>query len=271
MIIKSKVADRKQLVKELCTRLQEEAKYQGAPGFCYQVGIYTVLKNGDLEVDEEKANPDFIRELIAQGLIEEETPEESEETITISIPMDGHTPRSITNLINIFCSREKLINKSVGCSHAFCMNKAFADSLDRNLPETIDELLTRMDEAGGRDINRGLSFKEDSITFTGFPFTQDSGLIKAYMEFAELINKSALEHKRVVKGKCPASNEKYSFRVWLLSLGMVGEQYKETRKLLLKNLPGNTAFRTPEQAEAFKDKMKAKRKEERSCSEYQAL
>ena len=38
-------------------------------------------------------------------------------------------------------------------------------------------------------------------------------------------------------------NEKFAFRVFLIRLGFVGDDYKAARKILLKNLPGNSAFR----------------------------
>lgn len=38
-------------------------------------------------------------------------------------------------------------------------------------------------------------------------------------------------------------NEKYTFRCFLLRLGMIGTEYKITRKILLRNLTGNSAFR----------------------------
>ena len=40
-----------------------------------------------------------------------------------------------------------------------------------------------------------------------------------------------------------AENEKFSFRIWLLGLGMKGEEYKTARRILLAPLKGNTAFR----------------------------
>ena len=38
-------------------------------------------------------------------------------------------------------------------------------------------------------------------------------------------------------------NEKYTFRCFLLRLGIIGAEYKTTRKILLRNLTGNSAFR----------------------------
>lgn len=41
----------------------------------------------------------------------------------------------------------------------------------------------------------------------------------------------------------PVDNEKYAFRCFLLRLGFIGEEYKEARKILLKNLTGNGAWK----------------------------
>ena len=85
------------------------------------------------------------------------------------------------------------------------------------------------------------------------------------------MNQMALAQKRVLKDKFHSSNEKYAFRCWLVRLGMVGDDYKVTRKILLSNMPGNSAFRTEDQKEAAIEKLKAKKGEEKKCSEYQTL
>lgn len=38
-------------------------------------------------------------------------------------------------------------------------------------------------------------------------------------------------------------NEKYNFRCFLFRLGLIGPEYKSTRKILLQNLEGSFAFR----------------------------
>jgi CRISPR/Cas system-associated protein endoribonuclease Cas2 len=42
----------------------------------------------------------------------------------------------------------------------------------------------------------------------------------------------------------PTDNEKYAFRCFLLRLGFIGSEYKTYRKILLKNLTGNSAFKS---------------------------
>ena len=52
------------------------------------------------------------------------------------------------------------------------------------------------------------------------------------------------------------TNEKYSFRVWLTSIGMNGKEYGAARAELLMNFKGDGAFRTPEQRAAFYERRK---------------
>ena len=45
-------------------------------------------------------------------------------------------------------------------------------------------------------------------------------------------------------------NDKYAFRCFLLRLGFIGDEYKIARKVLLRNLTGNSAFRYGDQGRA---------------------
>ena len=59
----------------------------------------------------------------------------------------------------------------------------------------------------------------------------------------EALCKTAKQRKRITAKERPVENEKFTFRVFLIQLGFVGDEYKAARKILLKNLPGNSAFR----------------------------
>ena len=58
-----------------------------------------------------------------------------------------------------------------------------------------------------------------------------------------LMYKTAQERRYVTFRPKTTTNEKYTFRTWLLSLGMKGEGYKAARKELLKELAVNSAFK----------------------------
>ena len=61
--------------------------------------------------------------------------------------------------------------------------------------------------------------------------------------------------KSARKTKTQSENEKYTFRTWLLRLGLIGEEFKTARHHLLKNLDGNIAWKDPAQAEKQKQRL----------------
>ena len=79
------------------------------------------------------------------------------------------------------------------------------------------------------------------------------------MKLAAAMNKMAMTQKRVQAKSVDDSNEKYALRIWLIRLGMNGDEYKEDRKRLMANLTGHTAFRSEEEKERWTAKQTAKR------------
>ena len=77
--------------------------------------------------------------------------------------------------------------------------------------------------------------------------------------------------KGASRTKTQSPNEKYTFRTWLLRLGLIGNEFKTARQHLLKNLDGNIAWRDPAQAEAQKERLAAKRLAEQQTEEQETL
>ena len=50
-------------------------------------------------------------------------------------------------------------------------------------------------------------------------------------------------------------NEKYTFRCFLLRLGFIGNEYKQSRKILLRNLSGSSAFKSGAAKEVANDEI----------------
>ena len=75
--------------------------------------------------------------------------------------------------------------------------------------------------------------------------------------------------KSASRVKTHPENEKYTFRTWLLRLGLIGDEFKTARQHLLKNLEGNIAWRDPAQAEAQKERLAAKRLAEQQAEEQE--
>ena len=84
---------------------------------------------------------------------------------------------------------------------------------------------------------------EEKINFTWFPYTTDSDEIAAYTQFISRLCDMARDAKRVLSKPTETDNDKYAFRCFLLRLGFIGKEYKTARKILLRNLTGNSAFR----------------------------
>ena len=69
------------------------------------------------------------------------------------------------------------------------------------------------------------------------------GATMAYAQFVAGLADLAWRQKRVSKNPVTTDNDRFTFRTFLIRLGMVGEEYKKARKILLRNLAGNSAFR----------------------------
>jgi hypothetical protein len=98
------------------------------------------------------------------------------------------------------------------------------------------------------------AFLTENITITeeggnlGFPWFTLTGDGKESMVFMRFVTKLlalAKRAQRVNGGPAKTvANEAYAFRCWLLRLGYIGDEYKEDRKILMRNFTkGSSAFR----------------------------
>ena len=109
--------------------------------------------------------------------------------------------------------------------------------------------LTKLLKAKGRLIRKALAVDKLSIEVTDstvkFPWFSECGTdeCKAYTHFISALCELAANAKRVTAKEKETDNDKYAFRCFLLRLGFIGSEYKEERKILLRNLTGSSAFR----------------------------
>ncbi len=228
---------RKAMVAVMRDVLQDTTRYLGAPSFAFQVGAYTVDKNGSVtcpdETDEAQIEM-LIRELAHDGFIGERVGEAAKpaepktvepdqlkketprtvypDRLAIELPKDGMTPTTMENLRRLVASKETLLKKALDTD---------------NLPITEHS---------------------DRIEFGWFRPTDDQAEIAAYYQLTQGLCELAQTQKRVSATEQEVENEKYAFRCFLLRLGFIGAEYKDARKILLKNLSGNAAFRTAREA-----------------------
>lgn len=295
MRFEKNIEERKVLVKRLGELTGIAPHYTKVPRCAYEIGAYTVERDGSLTVEEDAAESGILATLKEEGLIkdtegileaspeenaeaaqqeqteemmpEEETPDTAREEpleMAVSLPMGGHTGNSLRNLMNMIYSRGSLLGKATGGN--FHVEKELVDALqeDSCIATVQGFLKTMTDYTEAHGGIEGLKITEEQISFTGFPVPADKAHADAFCQLAALMNGMALSQKRIQAKEVNSDNEKYAFRIWLLRLGMNGDDYKSTRKVLMENLGGHAAFRTPEEAEKAKVKNKAKREAQKT-------
>lgn len=194
---------RKELADHIGEALGAIPRYLGVPTCNYQIGDCILERDGMLTLPDNIDSAALFNHLKERGW-------ESDETITdhltISVPRDTLPDAKIEILEQIIAGKESLLKKAIG----------------------TDTLIVKI--------------SEDGVSFPWFPFTQNFDEIRAYTELITRLCEMANRQKRTGAVK-ETDNEKYTFRSFLLRLGMIGAEYKITRKILLRNLTGNSAFR----------------------------
>lgn len=115
------------------------------------------------------------------------------------------------------------------------------DGLSR-LEALIESKETLLKKAIGTD-NLRIEESDGKISFPWFrtDVTDDERL--AYLQLCSALYALAKNAKRVNGHDHEVENEKYAFRCFLLRLGFIGDDYKMSRKVLLRNFTGSSAFK----------------------------
>lgn len=194
---------RKGLVKAVGEILGVTPRYLGAPSFCYEVGKILIDRDGVLSAPDDMNADELVDDFKGKGFVLEHQPER----FVISYPADGITERAVQNLENMIQAKASLIQKALK-----------ADSL------SVKE-------------------EEGKVVFDWFAEIPSPEEITAYSQFLASLVQTAKDQLRVTAKPIPVENEKYAMRCFLLRLGFIGDEYKESRKILLSRLSGNSAFR----------------------------
>lgn len=241
--------DRKEIVKSLSEHFESQARYLGAPSFAYEVEtigeIYKIDRHGIITTQDgtEVSLKDIINGQQIEDAIERENETKSIDNLELSIPMDGHSGVTLKNIVNMLSSKQHLIMKSMGIEGNL-MDETFAGDLGLKTTETLDEFKTAAEELGTERC-KGITFDFEKNIYT-YNIPSDKlayEKISAFAVLAARINEFAKEQKRTSYKVAQDDNPKFALRTWLIRLGMKGKGYKATRRALLENLGGNSAFR----------------------------
>lgn len=86
-----------------------------------------------------------------------------------------------------------------------------------------------------------------------------AGVLRSYIVLAFAISNAALTRKYCSPKVSESDNLRYSCRVWLINLGLNGEEFKNCRKHLISHLDGCISWRHPEDAVAQRERLKLQR------------
>jgi hypothetical protein len=180
--------------------------------------------------------------------------------IHVHIDKARFTAKSIKNLVNIVYSKEDLIYEALKISSRreedWCakVDYTFAKSINSlrtlNL-EKIADAWYKGNENRYSHYNRsryhGLNLHNvwfaNTIEFRYFNSSLHAGKVKSYVQFCLAMSAQAIVQKSAKFAKTETTNTKYTFRTWLLRLGLIGKEYATCRKFLLQNLEGCIAWK----------------------------
>lgn len=171
--------------------------------------------------------------------------------------------QTVRNLINSIASKEDILCNALKIHSnrfRYCRktNQRFLADLNEKKPETMGQLAAvwyneperlAIREHGHYDdtrytiCNLHALFTKGTIEFRCFNATLHAGEIKAAIQFCLALTHQALNTKKAICRKTISDNEKYTFRCWMLRLGLNGDEFKTCRHHFLKNLDGNSAWR----------------------------
>lgn len=237
-------------------------RYLGAPSFSYQVGDFEITQEGVLVFDDStdagkveavleglKQNGFSVGESTEEAQIEE-TPDETAQDTDSQEPAESSERETETAVAEE--GREDALS---------------IDGLSISLPrdefsDTALDNLDRLLESKGSLICKAFDIEEVSytlsderITFSWLKGEVTPEKVKACQDFIIGLCEMAKRQKRVTSRARAVSNEKYAFRCFLLRLGLIGERYKTTRKILMNNFSGSAAWRDGHRKETHSDEI----------------
>lgn len=180
--------------------------------------------------------------------------------IHVHVGAERQTAKTLRNLVNIMTSKEDLIFKALGVTSnresRWCKknDERFVSEINRVKPtntSAIERLwyngssrsYNHYDGSRYHALNLHSLWQGKGIEFRCFNGTTHAGKIKTYIQLCLAICYQALTQNAASYRKTQTTNDKYTFRTWLLRLGMIGDEFETARKWLLENLSGDTAFR----------------------------
>lgn len=201
----------------------------------------------------------------------------------VHVDASKHTPQSLKNALSIMYSKEDILFKALNVNESrverWCqkvrepmLKQARRLSSDETRDLTQLENIWYEGDNGSADhynwtryyaLNLHSVFYRGTVEWRCFNSTLHAGKVAAYVNLCLAISAQAIAQRSTVMRKTHSDNELFTFRVWLVRLGLNGEEFKHTRDHLLANLDGDRAWRFDKDSYTVNQKKKKSREMER--------
>ena len=203
--------------------------------------------------------------------------------IHVHVDASNHNRQSLKNLIGIMYSKEDILFKALQVSESraerWCkkvrepmLRQARTLSSDETTDLTQLEQVWYEGDVADREhynwtryhaLNLHSVFYRGTVEWRCFNSTLHAGKVAAYVNLCLAISAQAIAQRSTVMRKTQSENELFTFRVWLVRLGLNGEEFKHTRDHLLAHLEGDRAWRHDKDSYPANQKKKKRRESER--------
>ena len=203
--------------------------------------------------------------------------------IHVHVDASNHNRQSLKNLIGIMYSKEDILFKALQVSEEraerWCkkvrepmLQKARRLSSDETTDLTQLERIWYEGDVSNAEhynwtryhaLNLHSVFYRGTVEWRCFNSTLHAGKIAAYVNLCLAISAQAIAQRSTVMRKTRSDNELFTFRVWLVRLGLNGDEFKHTRDHLLAHLEGDRAWRRDKDSYEVNRKKKRNRERER--------
>lgn len=181
----------------------------------------------------------------------------------VHVDASNHTARSLKNALTIMYSKEDILFKALKVQtereEQYCqkVRPAVLEEIRRMPNGNISMEKLKQAWYGGRDgsgehynwsryyaLNLHAVFSKGTLEWRCFESTLHAGKVRANITLALAISAQAVNQKCTHMKKTEITeNPCFTFRTFLLRLGLIGPEYKNVRGHLLENLEGDPAWR----------------------------
>ncbi|MBP7431696.1 MAG: amidoligase family protein, partial [Candidatus Hydrogenedentes bacterium] len=233
-------------------KVVKDASLNNVPEHLRAEIVSPILNYGDMETLQQ-----VIRAVRAAGARVDATT-----AIHIHVGADPFDGRSLSRLAKLVYKQEPLILTALGIRqerlsrYTKPMSPDFIARLERYRPCTKDQLNRiwygqrntcpqHYDSTRYYGVNFHNVWYRGTVEFRWFEGTLHAGKVKSYVQFVLALAAKGLNGRAASSRKREFRPEsaKYDFRVFLLHLGLIGDEFKTARKHLLSAMPGDAAFK----------------------------